>query len=230
MRASVLALLAVGNYASAQSSTEARFDAAAWLVRARPTASAYPEGTLDERAPGDSARARAAELDAAVGWERACDLSWDATSQTFAASPNFASRRDASRGLYSITDTTPDEAVVTVLCAPGAYLSAGAYVLVHIAGRQAALLVARGDDPVRDRPLPPANYPTPTLSDGSSRFTTLATGRGLADCGLFSTYQIERLGVAVLVEARRMDCETADIQPGRYSHDPGAWPVVYSRP
>ena len=208
----------------AVASDSAAFDAAAWLARARPTASVYPGGAFDERALEDSARA--AELDAAVGWERACDLSWNVDAQAFTHNPDVASRRDASRGLYSVTDITPGEAVVTVLCDTGAYLSAGAYVLVHVAGRRAALLVAQGDEAVRDQPLPPGGYPTPTLSDGSARFTTLATGRGLADCGLFSTYQIERLGVATLVEARALSCDDADT----YLRAPAEWPVVYPRP
>ena len=193
------------------------FDAAAWLVRARPAAFEMGEtGYDDPRA--DPAKALAAELDAAAGWARACDSRWDRQTQRFVDDPSAS----FSRGLFTLTDVGPAEAVVAVTCNVAAYQ--GSYALVHVVGGRAVLLAGQRVDPDGVPFGPPVPvHPTPTLTPGSRRFTTVGLSRGLGDCGIRSAYEITAPGTATLVEARGRDCDGDDAPP------PEAWPIVFPR-
>lgn len=201
--------------------------AADWLARAR-QADAPP---LGDGTPPDAAYAAQLvaekritdEIDAAVGWARACDTYWDAAAGRevwdATATPH------ALRGTYDVHAVGPDEAVAAVTCDFGAFQ--GAYVLVHVQAGRADLLRAAyvGPDGAVSGPPSPI-FATPRFTPGARTFDTLALARALGDCGLLSRYRLGTGAAATLVEARSRDCdERATTAP-----PPETWPVAFPRP
>jgi hypothetical protein len=211
------------------------FDAAAWLVRARSFADNVDGGRLDvyeteETRAADvesravAAKALSAELDAAVGWSRVCDTYWDPAAGREVTEPTEPGGGHEFRGTYGIDNAGPDADLVLVACEMGAH---GTYVLVHVVGGRAALLVAPHMDEAGAPYGPPsARYSNPSVTRGEPRFTTFARARGHYDCGVYSRYRITGLGTADLGEVRSRACDdnpNAALQPWE-------WPVVYPRP
>lgn len=208
--------------APASAGTPASFDAAAWLARARPSAVASVVEPAVDASRLEAARARAAELDAAVGWTTACRTFWDPEAQRQYVKPALADGGPFLRGTYAIADVGGGS-VVAVTCGDGTFQ--GSFALVHIVGHRAALLETQIVDSDGE-PFGPqmAVNATPSF-EGSATFTTFALGRGLGDCGTLSTYRITGFGSTDLVEARMRNCDDRrqDAPP------PQEWPVIHPR-
>lgn len=223
MRRAALLVLGLAGCAAPHTAGPAGFDAAEWLRRARPSAVEYVDGTAPDEPLRAATRARAAELDAAVGWDRACDTHWDPEAATEVYDPLGPDPLTDSRGVYSVHAVEPGESVVAVTCSRAAYQSAS--VLVHVVGRQAALLRGARVDVRGDPHGPPsAVYTSPGVEGGGRLFETFNKSRGFGDCGVLSRYRIGRLGTADLVEVRARACDV-----GPEDLPPDAWPVVYPR-
>ena len=196
-------------------------DAADWLARARPVAlESVADADLDDQRISQ-AYALATELDAAVGWVRACDTYWNPETQRLVTEDASAGY---TRGLFMLHDIGPAEAIVAVTCDFGAYQ--GSYALVHVAGPRAALLVGMQVSETGAPFGPPVPvYATPAFDAGAHSFTTLGVSRGLGDCGVRASYDVSGFGTATLVEARGRAC---DDRPGD-APPPEDWPVVYPR-
>jgi hypothetical protein len=208
-----------------------RFDAAAWLAEARPYADVVSDLTFDVEpdAVSDARRAEAkrlgTELDAAVGWERACDTFWDAESQREVYEPTEPGGGHGLRGTYTVERVGEAEHVVVVTCNFGAYQ--GSYAMVHLDGQRAALLKADNIGMAGQPYGPPsAVYSEAYFQGGTRGFETFAKARGLGDCGILSRYEVAGFGEATLVQARARDCDDApEIAP-----PVDEWPVVFPRP
>lgn len=199
------------------------FDAAEWMVRARDYANDINGTDEEERAVAE--RVLSAELDAAVGWTRACDTYWDAEAQREVYEPTEPVGGHHVRGTYTVYDIGPGEAVVDIACDLGVYQ--GPHVLVHIQQRRVALLNGLGVGMEGEPYGPPsAVYTTPYFEGGPRSFATFEKARGSGDCGMLARYRIAAFGEADLVEARARECD------GRPEDAPPAeaWPVVYPRP
>lgn len=207
------------------------FDAAAWLADAQPyadarydsTATVEPDAASDARAK--AAKRHSADLDAAVGWGRACDTYWDAETQREVYEPTEPGGGHGLRGTYTVETVGAAERVVVVTCDFGAYQ--GSYAMVHIDGRRAALLRSESVGMAGEPYGPPAAvYSDAFFQSGTRTFETFAKARGLGDCGILSRYRVAGFGEAALVEVRARDCDDAP----ESAPPTDRWPVVFPRP
>lgn len=230
MRASLLLLLALAACAPSPPPSDARatdtqatppragsFDAQAWLARARATPGNDIEGPTDPRVT--EIRALTDELDAATGWNRACDSHWNPDTRQMIVEEDGAG---SGRGLYSIIDVAADEAVVLVQCDFGA--NSGTDVYIHIVGGRAALLLGQSIETDGAFFGPPtATYASRSMfTPGSRSFEVLASSSA-GSCGTTARYQIVSLGTAELIEARGQAC-------GETGASADEWPIIYPRP
>lgn len=204
----------------------AGFDAAGWTERARAAdLRMAADGASDAATMArlDAEKRLTAELDAAVGWTRACDTYWDATAGREVTDATLPGGGHFMRGTFSLAPVGPGETVAAIVCDFGAYQ--GSYALVRLAGPRAELLRAAyvGFDGSVGGP-PSSVFATPAFEAGARTFETLALSRGIGDCGLLSQYRLEAQGVT-LVQARARDC---DDRP-EAAPPPEAWPVVFPR-
>ena len=217
---------AMGTEGMAPAGAAPGFDAAGWLERAqasdlRMTADGASDAATMARLGAE--KRLTAELDATVGWARACDTYWDATAGREVVEPVGEGGGHFMRGTFSLYPVGPGETVAAIVCDFGAYQ--GAYTLVRFAGPRAELLRAAYLDFDGSMGGPPsAVFSTPAFESGSRTFETLALARGVGDCGMLSTYRLEAQGVT-LVQARARDC---DDRPAA-APPPEAWPVVFPR-
>ncbi len=223
MRASLALLLALAACAPAPRTAgtpPGTFGAQAWLARAR----AQPgDDVSDIDSPRlASIRTLSAELDAATGWDRACDTSWNRETGGLDIEENGAAYL---RGLYTVYPFGVNQALVAVQCDYGAH--SGRYAYVHIDGQRAALLKGRMADRegLTASPSLAVHYAMPEVA-GDGTFTVFEASRGTGGCGSLARYRVAGLGEADLMQVRGLTCDAADA--GDVSTEPSSWPVVFS--
>ncbi|MEL6615978.1 MAG: DUF1176 domain-containing protein [Bacteroidota bacterium] len=187
-----------------------------WLVEARALSAS------DDNGPDDRREALLAEIDADLGWQRACDTYYDYEAEEMVYDPTDGG---AGRGWLDVTDVSDTEGVLSISCLFGAYQ--GTYALIYIEGDRARLLrtpaISAGGQPLAET----HGWFAETWLDeiGTGTFTTYAKYRGLGDCGEHVEYTIGETDVVTIQEVRLRDCgpDIPDPLP-----PPSEWPVVYT--
>jgi hypothetical protein len=151
--------------------------------------------------------------------DRACDTFYDGDSLVYDPLPLESNFNDERRGLMEVQRLGSDESIVIAQCTYAAYQ--GTYLLIHVEGDQAALLSALVSPGKSEQRAPLLSLPGTVTAD--RHLSTFSKARGLADCGVYTTYQIGLGADLQILNVRQREC--SDDIPDEIA--PETWPVVY---
>ena len=215
MTRQLVALLFLAGCAASPALQAPSFDARAWAQEvevALADSSQLNGWNLVSGALWDTANAH-------LQLDRACDTYFNGEELIYDPLPSDSEFNTERRGLMEVQRLGAEESVVTAQCTYAAYQ--GSYVMIHVETDRASLLSALVAPADSDLRAPLLSYPRPVTQD--RHVSTFSKARGLADCGIYTTYRIGEGADLHTLEVRQREC-SEDV-PDEIA--PETWPVTY---